>query len=212
MLGGWRLGIVYEAYDRQFNTIVALKTLRRFVASSQFTFKREFRALGNLFHPNLVPLYELIVEEAQWFFTMELIRGLNFLAYVRPSITVGSELQRPDFDRLRASLRQLAEGVSALHQAGRLHCDLKPTNVLIEQTGRLVILDFGLVAFSDTDAAPTKERLLVGTPEYLSPEQITRSQLSAASDWYSVGTMLFEALTVRWTPKFRPVVKVEPAP
>src|SRR4029077_13665730 len=92
--------------------------------------------------------------------------------------------------------RQLSEGVCALHQAGKLHCDLKPSNVLVERTGRVVILDFGLVVEGDA-VAHADDAFLAGTPEYMSPEQVSGLGLSPASDWYSVGVMLFEALTGR---------------
>jgi hypothetical protein len=98
---------------------------------------------------------------------------------------------RPDFDRLRASLRQLAEGVLAIHRAKKLHRDLKPSNVLVTASSRVVILDFGLVAAP----GPRRERRVVGTPAYMSPEQAQGVPLGPASDWYAVGVMVYEALT-----------------
>ena len=83
----------------------------------------------------------------------------------------------------------------ALHEAGKLHCDLKPQNVLVEQGGRVVILDFGLV--TEVGSALSSESLLVGTPEYMAPEQVRRHRLSPATDWYSIGVMLYQALTGR---------------
>jgi serine/threonine protein kinase len=105
----------------------------------------------------------------------------------------------PDFLRLRSALAQLAEGLDTLHRSGRLHRDLKPSNVLVTHAGRLVILDFGLVAEIDQDYTEgTLIDGLAGSAAYMSPEQAVGSSLGAASDWYSLGVMLYEALTGVW--------------
>src|SRR5262249_43294395 len=88
-----------------------------------------------------------------------------------------------DESRLRAALRQLAEGVNHLHELGKLHRDIKPSNVLVTDEGRVVILDFGLVEDINPDL---HETLLAGTPDYMSPEQGAQMAISKASDWYSV--------------------------
>jgi hypothetical protein len=191
-LGAGAFGVVYRAHDRKRNQAVALKTFSTSNAEALYRLKREFRGLADLAHPNLVRLFELVSEGPVWFFTMELVDGVSFLDYVRPD-----GLRAPatfDEERLRQALWQLAEGVVALHQARRLHRDLKPSNVLVSRDGCVRILDFGLVTDLSLPGGGQSSRL-VGTPAYMAPEQATREPLTEASDWYSVGMMLYEALT-----------------
>lgn len=211
------MGIVYEVFDRDLDETVALKTIRTADPSLLYRLRKEFRALADVFHPNLVVLYELLAEDNDWFFTMEMIRGgINFLQYIRKRAAVDSRAETlvdeikehggvsklpvpslncyVDEARLRKALRQLAAGIFALHQIGKLHRDIKPSNVLITEEGRVVILDLGLVTEiaakdqSDTDA-------IRGTPEYMSPEQAIGQKLTEATDWYSMGVVLYEVLT-----------------
>src|SRR5215212_6742895 len=205
-LGDGGFGVVYEAHDRQKDAVVALKTLRHFTPDSLYRFKREFRSLADITHPNLVQLFELVSDADEWFFTMELVCGETFLEYVSTELPDLSRRPTPQrsgdevpagparIDRLDATLPQLIEGVAALHRAGCIHRDLKPSNVLVSAAGRVVLLDFGLLV--DLAADATMQSLQVaGTPAYMSPEQTTGQPLTPASDWYSAGVMLFECLT-----------------
>ncbi|MFY0578061.1 serine/threonine-protein kinase [Cystobacter fuscus] len=98
-------------------------------------------------------------------------------------------------ERLRAAFFQLARGVCRLHDANIIHRDLKPSNVLVTATGRVVVLDFGLARELAPAASGTRPESIAGSPPYMSPEQWSQQPLTTATDWYSVGVMLFEALT-----------------
>jgi serine/threonine protein kinase len=177
LIGRGGMGAVYEASDER-GEVVALKTLHGFDPAALFRLKQEFRALADLDHPNLVGLHHLVAAGDQVFVTMESIDGRDFLAEVQAGTP------------LAALLPQLVAGVATLHAAGKLHRDLKPSNVLVTPAGRVVILDFGLVHdWGD----PRGD--LVGTPAYMAPELLLGAAPSPASDWYSVGVMLHEALT-----------------
>ena len=190
-IGSGGMGAVYEAYDRERKETVALKTLRWHDPAAIYRLKKEFRVLSDVAHPNLVSLYELVAEGEDWFYTMELVDGVDFLTYVRP----GEAPPRADVERLRHSVRHLAEGVAALHRAGVLHRDLKPSNVLVTPAGRVVILDFGVSAvLGPQSAMRTMEEGVWGTVAYMAPEQ-SAGEFGPASDWYAVGGMLYEALT-----------------
>src|SRR5687768_6793963 len=219
-LGSGGMGVVYEALDRETDKVVALKTLTRAEASHISRFKNEFRSLADVSHPNLVSLYEFMADGQYWFFTMELVQGVNFLEYVRqgyhakevqssktPTLRktskntsderladyeaetreldllkttypVTGSVETPeqtslsksklDLDRLNLALRQLAEGLHGLHETGKLHRDIKPSNVLVTREGRVVILDFGLVA--EVQGKELHDSItLAGTPDYMSP-------------------------------------------
>jgi serine/threonine protein kinase len=219
-LGEGGFGVVYEVEDRELGRRLALKTLkpnRSGFAGNIHRLKREFRSVADLVHPNLVGLHQLSSDGPRWFFTMDLVRGSTLLEHVRGEAAIVSTastvparsasppacergrdssgvLSEP---RLRACLRQLVAGVSALHDAGIIHRDLKPSNVLVEDDGRVVILDFGL---ADSEQPGDTELLMAGTPVYMAPEQAAGGQATAAADWYAIGVMLYEALTGRRPP------------
>ncbi len=233
VIGTGGFGVVYQAFDRERQMVVALKTLRQLDPAGLYRFKQEFRSLSDISHPNLVSLYELVAAGDDVFFTMELIDGRTILRYLREAIPnepdpysdsgrtsvilqaspadattrmVTPEAPTPpvaprssvavglkDYRRLREAFAQLAEGVLALHDGGLLHRDLKPSNVLVTPDGRVVILDFGLALESRPDE--TTSVSVMGTPAYMSPEHASGLGASEASDWYSVGVMLYEAIT-----------------
>ncbi|MBZ0237979.1 MAG: serine/threonine protein kinase, partial [Deltaproteobacteria bacterium] len=186
-LGSGGNGVVHRALDLSLGVEVALKFLARPAGRDLYRFKREFRALAEVTHPNLVRLYELFVDGSEWSFSMELVGGLPLRDHLR---------RAPE--TLARTFLQLADGVRAIHALGKIHRDLKPTNVLVDERGRVVILDFGLVRGADPEHVDhTHEQAAVGTPAFMSPEQARDQPLTAATDWYAVGVMLYEALTNR---------------
>lgn len=189
-LGAGGMGVVYEVDDNVRNEIVALKTLARTSAADVYRLKREFRSLADVAHPNLVCLYELFVEDERCFFTMELVRGVSFVDYAREQ-----NRDRLAIDRVIPAFQQLVEGVSALHRCGKLHRDIKPSNILVTPEGRVVILDFGLIAELRPHHARDTGYVRGGTPAYMSPEEGSGAAPSEASDWYGVGVTLYQALT-----------------
>ena len=200
LLGTGGMGSVHLVYDEQLETEVALKTLNLTSGADLYRFKREFRALADLKHPNLVTLYELVSEGPLWFFTMEYVPGTPFdqrlaKAVDKPNADPDGSVQEPDPELVLRSVQQLCAGVHAMHEAGCIHRDLKPTNVLITPEGRVVILDFGLA--KPHGSATISASGFSGTPAYMAPEQALERPSLPAADWYAVGSMIYEVLTGR---------------
>ncbi len=222
-LGRGGMGLVMEAYDAARGINVALKVIPDSSAVGVLSLKREFRVLADLQHPNLVRLLDLVVGPQRTFFTMELIDGVDFLSFCRPggrlyssphSSTVVAKTIRDESDdafaldgsssdlpapideaRLRGALVQLVRGLSALHAEGLIHRDIKPSNCMVSRSGRVVLLDFGLVQPVVENAQDGAGRI-TGTIAYMAPEQARgETNLRPAADWYAVGVMLYEALT-----------------
>jgi tetratricopeptide (TPR) repeat protein len=243
-LGEGGMGVVYRARDAETALPIALKTMSYVEPSALLRFKNEFRALADISHPNVVQLYDLVSEGEHWFFTMELLDGVDFLRWVHheegpplelgplltpwtdsgqtwdsgsPTLDAGhlpeatsstsgvmnatrlpGTVRLCDVERLRPALRQLAEGVCAIHAAGKLHRDIKPSNVLVTHEGRVVLLDFGVVGdLASARDNPRIEDQILGTPAYMAPEQARGAPAGTPVDWYAVGVMLYEALTDR---------------
>ncbi len=217
-IGEGGMGAVYEAEDRKRGRRVALKTLRRVDAETLYRMKNEFRALADLSHPNLIALYDLFIEGQSCYFTMELIEGPELLPFLRAPLQnplVGGGQASPDTirlaksdltathqglacdeARLRLSLPQITRGLMALHEAGKIHRDVKPSNLVVEREERVVLLDFGLVTVRDDALDDSTPDGITGTIAYMAPEQaFSDARLSPAADFYALGGLLYEALT-----------------
>ena len=202
-LGAGGMGVVLEAFDVEHNMRVALKTVRSMSPEALALFKREFRAVQDVNHPNLVTLHELLNDGDEWMFSMELVEGIELLPWMR-DVRLADDDSPPsteraircDYGKLRSALAQLTSGLAALHAAGLVHRDVKPDNVIVAEGGRAVLFDFGLVAevALDTGAADAP---IVGTPSYMAPEQAAGGAIGPAADFYALGVIAYEALTGR---------------
>lgn len=218
-LGSGVTGVVWQAWDRQRTSDVALKILHRFDAALMRRFKQEFRTLADVRHRNIVRIHELFELEERLFFSMELIDGVDVLSWIwgyhpasqKPADEEDTEpfeeeITKPhalamtgpkvDYARLRATFAQLVRGLGHLHAAGYLHRDLKASNLIVRRDGHLSILDFGLAV---SLLAPMGGELEAagGTIAYLAPEIAAGEKPDARADHYSLGILLYEALTGR---------------
>lgn len=190
LLGSGLTGAVYRANDLRTGRVVAVKALSSDDPERLFELKREFRIAADVRHPNLVELHELIAQGDHVCITMELVPGgHNILSGLD---TPGVEARLPIIE---ARFSQLVAALEALHARGVIHGDLKPSNVLLDEGGRVVVVDFGLAIDTRRARLAVEEAGLGGTPRYMAPERFLGGAATTASDWYAVGAMLVEALT-----------------
>lgn len=184
---------VYRARDLQLQRMVAVKLMREnLISDGSFhaRFLQEARAAANLSHPNIVTIHDFGVDEHQYFLIMELVGGTDLKTLLR-------RRQRLQVDEALGILTQACAGVGYAHRAGLIHCDLKPQNILVDADGRTKIADFGIArALATVDPSESADYIW-GSPQYFSPEQAAGGPPSPASDVYSLGVILFEALTGR---------------
>jgi eukaryotic-like serine/threonine-protein kinase len=186
------MGMVYRAHDEQLDVDVALKVLRPEVAADpgfRERFRKELLLARQVSHRNAVRIHDLGVAGDLLFLTMDYVPGRSLRALL--------EEDGPLAPRQAVAIaRQLAAALAAAHAEGVVHRDLKPANVLVDEGGRAFITDFG-VARSMTVAGPTQTGAIVGTPDYLSPEQARGEPVDGRSDVYALGILLFEMLSGR---------------
>jgi serine/threonine-protein kinase len=194
-LGQGGMGTVYKARDLSLQRVVAVKVLPAAMAADSTyvkRFVREARALAKLSHPNLVHIYHVGQKEGLYYFAMELIRGQSLFEMVRSS----GALTLAEFLRIGG---QTLAALQKIHAVGLTHRDVKSSNVIIEDgTGRAVLMDFGLAkerSAPESEPALTSAGVVLGTPEYMSPEQAEGREVDARSDVYSFGIMAHEMLT-----------------
>lgn len=183
-LGTGGFGAVYRALDLEIGEEVALKVVG---PAGDQRIRREIRAARRIGHSNVVRTYDLVEDGSVRFISMEYVEGrsLETILSRRSAIPVPEALEL---------IRQIAAGVQAAHRAGVIHCDLKPANVLIGNDGSVKMLDFGLAHLAGVEPRP-ETVTLVGTPEYVAPEQVDGEKISRRTDIYSLGILLYRVLT-----------------
>jgi len=196
ILGRGGMGVVYKATDAQLDETVAIKTLPGDVMTRSpedlERFKREIRLARKITHRNVLRTYDYGEAEGVYFISMEYVRGytLNELMDEAPSRQMPS----------RATIgiaRQICRGLHAAHEQGIIHRDIKPQNVLIDAKGEVKLMDFGVARMTEAAEAMTQQGLIVGTPHYMSPEQVQGKQLDPRTDVYAMGVLLYELLLGR---------------
>ena len=223
-LGRGGMGVVYQAMQMSLHRPVALKMILESEAASPTSLRRftlEAEAAAKLDHPNIVPIYEVGEHDGQPFLSMKLIAGENLRKKIASGALClalhGTGVNRTEFrERAIAIVRMaasIARAVHHAHQHGVLHRDLKPANILVDRDGQPHVTDFGLAKMMDPDGdEPTHSALTIsgtalGTPSYMSPEQASGRRLTASSDIYSLGVILYEMLA--GTPPFRASTPLE---
>jgi serine/threonine protein kinase len=200
LLGEGGMGTVYEAEQDQPRRLVALKVIKPGLAAGErlWRFEHEAQALGRLQHPGIAQIYEASTADTgfgpQPYFAMELIRGLSLQEYAKSNAL--NTRQR------LALMVKICEAVNHAHQRGLIHRDLKPGNILVDETGQPKILDFGVARVTGSDEQATRQTdlgQLVGTLAYMSPEQVMADplEMDIRSDVYSLGVILYELLSGR---------------
>ena len=192
-IGAGGMGMVYRALDRELGEQVALKILRSELvsdASSVERFKREIRLARHISSKHVVRTYDIGERHGVYFLTMEYVHGITVRELLRTRGRLGVA---PTL----AIACQLAYSLAAAHEQGVVHRDIKPENLLLDATGVLKVMDFGVARPTGAASGLTEVGLLVGTPSYMAPEQLFGEEFDQRADLYAAGVVLFECLTGR---------------
>jgi tetratricopeptide (TPR) repeat protein len=192
-LGQGGMSTVYKAYHAALDRYVALKVLHAmFKGDRSFLerFQREARIVARLEHPHIVPVYDFSEHEGIPYLVMRYVQGRTLKALV-------NEQGALPLARIIEILRPVCDALEYAHGQGVLHRDIKPSNVLISQDGRVFVTDYGLAKMVQTGDSTISQDRMIGTPQYISPEQAKGETLDARTDLYSLGVVLFEMVTGR---------------
>jgi serine/threonine-protein kinase len=192
VLGAGGMGMVYKATDRELGESVAIKTLRpEFMESDPAAldrFRSEIRLARRISHRNVVRTHDIGEVDGLYYITMEFVEGssLKDLIISRGRLPAAAVISIG---------KQLCRALEVAHEAGVIHRDIKPQNMVVEADGTLKVMDFGIARLQARSDGHTQAGMVVGTPEYMSPEQLRGDELDGRSDLYSAGVVLYESLT-----------------
>ena len=187
------MGVLYLADDLQINRKAVLKFLPSEMENDpdiNLIFKREAQAAGSLSHPNIITIYDAGIYEDKTFIAMEYIEGKTLKELI--------DEDKLTIERIKDISIQICEGLDEAHSKGITHRDIKPENILIDESGKVKIVDFGLAKIKNVSKEITKESSTLGTIKYMSPEQIRNQKIDHRSDIWSFGVILYEMITGRY--------------